>query len=99
MFSGRCKKESLEKPVLAADATGFSCVSWKTLEPISIYLLEKSAADYHTNELDLTQIQGSGFTMDSRPQKGYRIAGKWIVQSVSKHQSGYSLSLASFKEG
>ncbi len=98
MFCGRCKSYSLEKPVLAKDATGFSCVSWTKLEPISIYLLEKSAANYHTNELDLTQIQGTGFTMDSRPQKGYRIAGKWIVQSVSKHQSGYSLSLTSYKE-
>lgn len=97
MFHGRCKEELLERPVRAKDATGFSRVSWQKLEPISIYLLEKSAADYRTNELDLTQIQGSGFTMDSRPQKGYRIAGKWIVQSVSKHQSGYSLSLTSFE--
>lgn len=96
MFAARMEQEILEKPVKVADSTGFSVTKYLTQEPISIYLLEKPETAYRTNELDLRQSECVGYTLDSRPAQGWRIAGKWLVQSVTKHRTGYALSLVSF---
>lgn len=96
MFAARATLETLEKPVFEKDETGFSRETFQEREAIRVCLLEKSQADYNTNELDLSQVECVGYTTDARPCLGWRIGGKWLVQSVTKGRTCNALLLTSF---
>lgn len=96
MLAGRATLETLEKPVFEKDETGFLRETFQGQEPIRVSLLVKSQADYETNELDLLQVECVGYTRDARPEEGWRVGGKWIVQSVTKGRTANALLLTSF---
>lgn len=72
---------SHEKPVERQDSTGFSYDDWEKLDDIRIYIVQKSANAYRTNELHLTESAYVGFTKE-KLNRGDRVGGKLIVDYV-----------------
>ena len=93
MFYGRSKIYKVEKPVIEKDKTGFETKSYKDAGTAAIYIVEKGANAYRTNELHLTESQYVGYTRDEI-EVGSRIDSKYIVDYVSCHKDGFCLSLS-----
>ena len=96
MFYGRMTYLLLEKPVTDKDRTGFVITSYTVAGNIRIYIVEKSASAYRTNELNLTESQWVGFTQE-KLEVGDRVDGRYIVDYVSKSRNGYAVSLSSWR--
>ena len=93
MFYGRSKICKVEKPVAEKDRTGFETTTYKDAGTAAIYIIEKGANAYRTNELHLTESQYVGYTRDEI-EVGSRIDSKYIVDYASRHKDGFCLSLS-----
>lgn len=93
MFYGRLKTYKVEKPVTEKDRTGFETTLYKDAGTANIYIVEKGANAYRTNELHLTESQYVGYTRDLI-EVGSRIDSKYVVDYVSRNKGTNCLSLS-----
>ena len=93
MFYGRSRIYKVEKPVTEKDRTGFETTTYKDAGTAAIYIVEKGANAYRTNELHLTESQFVGYTRDL-VEVGSRIDSKYVVDYVSRNKGNYHLSLS-----
>lgn len=88
------KTETLEKPSQTKDKTGFITTEYEESGKINIYIVEKAAMTYRTNELNLTESQYVGYT-NEKVEVGDRISGKYKVDYIKPFRSYFAVSLSS----
>lgn len=93
MFYSRAKDYDVEKPVAEKDRTGFETTSYIHSGTAKVYIVQKNATKYRTNELNLTESQFVGYTRDEL-EVGDRLGGKYVVDYVSPARSSFAVSLS-----
>lgn len=94
MFYSRMKEYPIQKKSTVDDGFGFKKEQYADAGTVKAYIIRTDLTKYTANELDLTQYQFTGYTMDSGLSIGDKVDGKRITE-ITPHRQGFYMYLTS----
>ena len=99
MFYGRMVEYSLESPREVTDSYNHTHHSWRDEGKTRAYIILQDTTGQTANDLSLSSTSLVGYTQDMRIQKGWRIDGRYVVESVVPHRADKVLYLQEVTNG
>lgn len=100
MFAGRMKPCSYRNPVTVEDALHYKYDEYGEEQSAYIYIVPMVKTTYAANDLDLTEVDATAYTYDTRIIKGAIVEDKYkVVNEPFQHKSAIVLNLLDLHNG
>lgn len=99
MFYGRMEEYPLESPAYLTDAYNHSRITWQDHGTIRAFIVLQDKTPKTTNDTNVFASSLVGYTQDLRVKEGWRIGGKFVVKSVTRHRMDQILYLEEVTDG